>query len=69
MSLPDKIGSQLTLPVLCSPMFIISNPKMVIEQCKAGVIGSFPALNARPAEKLDEWLTEIEEALDRGGRP
>jgi len=44
-------------------MFIISTPRMVIEQCKAGIIGSFPALNARPAEKLDEWLTEIEEAL------
>lgn len=63
MSLPDNLKDQLTLPVLCSPMFIISNPKMVIEQCKAGVIGSFPALNARPAEKLDEWLTEIEDAL------
>ncbi len=56
MSLPDSIKDKLTLPVLCSPMFIISNPKMVIEQCKSGVIGSFPALNARPAEKLDECL-------------
>lgn len=64
MSLPDSIKDQLTLPVLCSPMFIISTPRLVIEQCKAGVIGSFPALNARPAEKLSEWLTEIEEALD-----
>lgn len=63
MSLPDKLKDQLTIPVLCSPMFIISTPKMVIEQCKAGIVGSFPALNARPAEKLDEWLTEIEEAL------
>jgi nitronate monooxygenase len=63
MSLPDTLKGKLNLPVLCSPMFIISTPKMVIEQCKAGVIGSFPALNARPAEKLDEWLTEIEEAL------
>lgn len=63
MSLPDNLKGQLNLPVLCSPMFIISNPRMVIEQCKAGVIGSFPALNARPAKKLDEWLTEIDEAL------
>lgn len=63
MSLPANIKDQLTLPVLCSPMFIISNPKMVIEQCKSGVIGSFPALNARPAEKLDEWLTQIDEEL------
>tara|TARA_R110000824_G_scaffold135149_13_gene298232 strand:- start:238 stop:1206 length:969 start_codon:yes stop_codon:yes gene_type:complete len=63
MSLPDTLKNKLNLPVLCSPMFILSTPKMVIEQCKAGVIGSFPALNARPAEKLDEWLTEIEEAL------
>ncbi|MDO6459667.1 nitronate monooxygenase family protein [Granulosicoccaceae sp. 1_MG-2023] len=63
MSLPDTLKQQLTLPVLCSPLFIISTPKLVIEQCKAGVIGSFPALNARPAEKLDEWLTEIEETL------
>lgn len=63
MSLPDTLKGKLNLPVLCSPMFIISTPRMVIEQCKAGIIGSFPALNARPAEKLDEWLTEIEEAL------
>ncbi|RBW51259.1 NAD(P)H-dependent flavin oxidoreductase [Marinobacter sp. F3R11] len=63
MSLPDALKGKLNLPVLCSPMFIISTPKMVIEQCKAGIIGSFPALNARPAEKLDEWLTEIEETL------
>jgi len=51
------------LPIIASPMFIISNPKLVIEQCKAGVIGSMPALNARPAELLDEWLREITEAL------
>lgn len=63
MSLPDNLKNHLTLPVLCSPMFIISNPQMVIEQCKSGVIGSFPALNARPAEKLDEWLTEIDNQL------
>lgn len=63
MSLP-KILQGLSLPVICSPMFIASNPKLVIEQCKAGVVGSFPALNARPQEALDTWLTEIETALD-----
>jgi len=51
------------LPVIGSPLFIISNPKLVIEQCKAGVVGSMPALNARPAELLDEWLAEITETL------
>ncbi|HET8746266.1 MAG TPA: nitronate monooxygenase family protein, partial [Ramlibacter sp.] len=53
----------LPLPVIASPMFIVSNPKLVIEQCKAGVVGSMPALNARPASQLDEWLHEIEETL------
>ena len=52
-----------TLPVIGSPLFIISNPKLVIEQCKAGIVGSMPALNARPAELLDEWLAEITETL------
>ena len=63
MSLP-KILQGLSLPVICSPMFIASNPKLVIEQCKAGVVGSVPALNARPQEALDTWLTEIETTLD-----
>ncbi|KQT11118.1 NAD(P)H-dependent flavin oxidoreductase [Ramlibacter sp. Leaf400] len=53
----------LALPVIGSPLFIVSNPKLVIEQCKAGIIGSMPALNARPASQLDEWLHEITEAL------
>ena len=53
----------LSLPVIGSPLFIISNPKLVIEQCKAGVVGSMPALNARPAKLLDEWLAEITETL------
>jgi len=53
----------LSLPVIGSPLFIISNPKLVIEQCKAGVVGSMPSLNARPAELLDEWLAEITETL------
>ncbi len=53
----------LSLPVIGSPLFIISNPRLVIEQCKAGIVGSMPALNARPASQLDEWLAEITEAL------
>lgn len=53
----------LSLPVIGSPLFIISNPKLVIEQCKAGIVGSMPALNARPAAQLDEWLHEITETL------
>jgi nitronate monooxygenase len=57
------ILSKLSLPVIGSPLFIISNPKLVIEQCKAGIVGSMPALNARPASQLDEWLAEITEAL------
>ncbi|MGO1501314.1 MAG: NAD(P)H-dependent flavin oxidoreductase [Marinobacter sp.] len=63
MSLPDILKNNLSIPVIGSPLFILSNPKMVIEQCKAGVVGSFPALNARPAEKLDEWLTTITQEL------
>ncbi len=55
--------ARLRLPVIGSPLFIISNPALVIAQCKAGIVGSFPALNARPASQLDEWLSEIEEAL------
>ncbi len=54
---------RLPFPVIGSPLFIISNPKLVIAQCKAGVVGSMPALNARPAEQLEEWLMEITEAL------
>jgi nitronate monooxygenase len=53
----------LELPVIGSPLFIISNPRLVIEQCKAGIVGSMPALNARPASQLDEWLAEITETL------
>lgn len=54
---------KLSLPVIGSPLFIISNPKLVIEQCKAGIVGSMPALNARPAEQLEDWLAEITETL------
>ncbi|MBC7608696.1 MAG: nitronate monooxygenase [Polaromonas sp.] len=60
--LPAPLNN-LPLPIIGSPLFIISNPKMVIAQCKAGVVGSMPALNARPAEQLEEWLIEITEAL------
>jgi nitronate monooxygenase len=51
------------MPVIAAPMFIVSNPQLVIAQCTSGIVGSFPALNARPAEKLDEWIHEITEAL------
>ena len=60
--LPAPLNS-LPFPVIGSPLFIISNPKLVIAQCIAGVVGSMPALNARPAEQLEEWLIEITEAL------
>ena len=55
--------SNLRLPVIGSPLFIISNPKLVIAQCQAGIVGSMPSLNARPAELLDEWLTQIQASL------
>ncbi|MGN6621373.1 MAG: NAD(P)H-dependent flavin oxidoreductase, partial [Sphingomonas sp.] len=62
MSLPP-IFDRLRLPVIASPMFIVSGPELVIAQCKAGIVGSFPALNARPQSQLDEWLHRIEEEL------
>src|SRR6476620_2968475 len=55
--------TKLSIPVIGSPLFIISNPKLLIEQCKAGIVGAMPALNARPASQLDEWLHEITETL------
>jgi len=63
MSLPKNIASRLRLPVIGAPLFIVSNPDLVIAQCMSGVIGSFPSLNARPAEKLEEWLIRITETL------
>lgn len=63
MSTLPPVLQQQKFPVIGSPLFIISNPKLVIAQCTAGVIGAMPALNARPAEQLDEWLAEITEAL------
>ncbi len=62
MPLPPVL-SHLPLPIIGAPLFIISTPKLVIAQCKAGVVGSMPALNARPAAQLDEWLAEITETL------
>lgn len=58
-----KVLQNLALPVIASPMFIVSYPELVLAQCKAGIVGSFPALNARPAEVLGDWLTQIEEEL------
>lgn len=55
---------QLSLPVIGAPLFIISNPDLVVAQCSAGIVGSFPALNARPAEELDKWMVRIKEGLD-----
>src|ERR687893_688608 len=63
MSMPALFKGRLSLPVIGSPLFIISVPDLVIAQCKAGIVGSFPALNARPASLLDEWLHEISETL------
>ena len=62
MSLPPILQG-LRIPVIGSPLFIVSNPKLAIAQCTSGIVGSFPALNARPAELLDEWLHEVTEAL------
>lgn len=67
MSVPPLL-SRLRLPVVGAPLFIISNPKLVIAQCTAGIVGSFPALNARPASQLDEWLDEITQALAQHDR-
>ncbi|MCO5975132.1 NAD(P)H-dependent flavin oxidoreductase [Ideonella oryzae] len=63
MSWLDSVQSRLSLPVIASPMFIVSNPRLVAAECKAGIVGSFPALNARPAELLDEWLTQLKAEL------
>lgn len=63
MAIPASLSKGLRLPVIGSPLFIISNPDLVIAQCKAGIIGSMPSLNARPPEHLDEWLTRINAEL------
>jgi nitronate monooxygenase len=62
MALPE-IFRRLRLPVIGAPLFIVSNPKLVVAQCTAGIVGSMPSLNARPASQLDEWLAEITETL------
>src|SRR5450631_4266555 len=63
MALPPILRDKLRLPVIGAPLFLISNPDLVIAQCKAGIVGSFPALNARPAAQLDEWLHRITQEL------
>jgi nitronate monooxygenase len=63
MSKLPPVLQKLSLPVIGSPLFIISNPQLVIAQCQAGIVGSMPALNARPAAQLDDWLAEITETL------
>src|SRR5690349_14752895 len=63
MALPALLRDSLSLPVVGAPLFIVSNPDLVIEQCKAGIVGSFPALNARPKEMLEEWLKRITSEL------
>ncbi len=60
----SALRERLSIPVIGSPMFIVSGPELVIAQCKAGIVGSFPALNARPKEALDQWLTQISSELD-----
>src|SRR4030081_1551887 len=63
MSIPALFKGRLSLPVIGAPLFIISVPDLVIAQCKAGIVGSFPALNARPPALLDEWLVRIKQEL------
>ena len=69
MTLPAALRQSLRIPLIGAPMFIVSGPELVLAQCKSGIIGAFPALNARPASMLDEWLsqitTELAEARDR----
>jgi len=63
MSLPEFMTKNLRLPAMAAPMFIASTPELVIEQCKAGMIGSLPALNARPQSQLEDWIVQIQTAL------
>lgn len=65
MALPEILKSRLSVPAVASPMFIISNPELVLAQCKAGVVGSFPSLNARGEGEFEKWLIHINEELDR----
>jgi nitronate monooxygenase len=63
MSLPPILRDKLRLPAIGAPLFLVSSPDLVIAQCKAGIVGAFPALNARPPAMLDEWLHRISEEL------
>jgi len=63
MALPKCMEGNMSLPLIGSPMFIISGPELVIAQCKAGITGAFPSLNARPIEQLDQWLSQITQEL------
>ncbi|KRA24669.1 2-nitropropane dioxygenase [Microbacterium sp. Root61] len=64
MALPDRIASRLAIPVICAPMFLISEPQLVVAACKAGVLGSFPRQNTRTREDFEAWLRQIREELD-----
>jgi nitronate monooxygenase len=68
MAEPDILKGKLRLPVIGAPLFIISNPDLVIAQCKAGIVGTFPSLNARPISQLDEWLDQISSELESYNR-
>jgi len=68
MALPQNLRDTLSLPLVAAPMFIVSNPELVIAQCKAGIVGSFPALNARPAAELEAWLQRITSELEAYNR-
>ncbi len=63
MALPKSLEGRLRIPLIGAPMFIVSGPELVIAQCQAGIVGSFPALNARPQSALSEWLKQIEDEL------
>lgn len=69
MSLPSLFEGRLSLPLIGSPMFIVSQPALVIAQCKAGVVGAFPSLNARPSGMFEQWLQQIEGALTEADAP
>ena len=63
MSKIDQLRTQLKIPVIGAPLFLVSGPELVIAQCKSGIVGSFPALNARPQNVLDEWIVRIKDEL------
>ena len=69
MALPDILKNRLTLPVIASPLFIISQIDLVLAQCRAGVVGSFPSLNARPSGVLEEWLQRLTTELTADDAP